>query len=78
MTALGGTHCTPRTFEGAARGSHRMVNVDFGALRDGGDDLFGRGIYGFEVRPETEVTRRPSISSSFSSAAEMTGNVSRE
>ena len=51
MTALCGTHRAPRTFEGTARGSHRTINVGFDAIRDRGDDLFGRGIEGFEGAP---------------------------
>ena len=53
----------PRAFEGAARGGDRAIDVDLVAFGDGGDDLFGRGIEGFEGAARSGGTRRPSISS---------------
>ena len=51
MTALGGTHRAPRTFERATRGGHRKIDIDFAALRDRGDNRLGRRIEGFEGAP---------------------------
>ena len=48
MAALGGAHGAPGTFEGAAGGGNGMINVRLVAFGNGGDDLFGRGIEGFE------------------------------
>jgi hypothetical protein len=78
MAAFGGAHRTPATFEGTTRSGDGTVDVDFVALGDGRDDLFGRGIQGFEGAPEAETTRRPSINSNSGLETAPAGAPSRE